>query len=255
MGIVNATPDSFSDGGRHFAPGAALAGALAQVGEGADFIDLGAESTRPGAAEIDAAEEWRRLEPVLAAFAGKVAVPVSVDTWKAEVAAKALAAGASIVNDVHGLQRDPEMAGVVASAGAGLVLMHNSRGETAGGDIIGRIRRFFEKSLALAERAGIAADRIVLDPGIGFGKSVAGNLAVLRRVGELRDLGLPLLLGASRKSVIGAVLDRPVEDRLEGTIATTVAAVIGGVDIVRVHDIDPNLKAARMADAIYRDPS
>lgn len=232
-----------------------MAGALAQVGEGADFIDVGAESTRPGAAEIDAVEEWRRLEPVLAAFAGKIAVPVSVDTYKAEVAAKALAAGASIVNDVHGLQRDPEMAGVVASAGAGLVLMHNSRGERSGGDIIGRIRLFFEKSLALAEAAGIAANRIVLDPGIGFGKSVADNLAILRRVGELRGLGFPLLLGASRKSVIGAVLDRPVEDRLEGTIATTVAAVVGGVDIVRVHDIDPNLKAARMADAIYRDPS
>ncbi len=255
MGIVNATPDSFSDGGRHLGGEAALAGALAQVGEGADFIDVGAESTRPGAAEIDAVEEWRRLEPVLAAFAGKITVPVSVDTYKAAVAAKALAAGASIVNDVHGLQRDPEMAGVVGSAGAGLVLMHNSRGERSGGDIIGRIRLFFEKSLALAEGAGIGADRIVLDPGIGFGKSVADNLAILRRVGELRGLGFPLLLGASRKSVIGAVLDLPVEDRLEGTIATTVAAVAGGVDIVRVHDIDPNLKAARMADAIYRDPS
>lgn len=255
MGIVNATPDSFSDGGRHFGGEAALAGALAQVGAGADFIDVGAESTRPGAEEIDAGEEWHRLEPVLAAFAGKITVPVSVDTYKSEVAAKALTAGASIVNDVHGLQRDPEMAGVVASAGAGLVLMHNSRGERSDADIVGRIRHFFGKSLALAKAAGIPADRIVLDPGIGFGKSVAENLAILRRVGELRDLGFPLLLGASRKSVIGAVLDRPVEDRLEGTIATTVAAVVGGVDIVRVHDIDPNLKAARMADAIYRDPS
>lgn len=231
---------------------AALHRALQMVAEGADFIDVGAESTRPGAEEISVEEEWGRLEPVFAAFEGRVSVPVSVDTYKAEVAEKALAAGASIVNDVCGLRREPDIAGVAADAGAGLVLMHNSRNDREEGDLVDRICRSLEESATIADRAGVKRDRMVLDPGIGFGKSVAENLEILRRFGEFRRLGLPLLLGASRKSVIGKTLDLPVERRLEGTLATTVAGVVGGVSIVRVHDIDPNLKAARMADAIFR---
>ncbi len=252
MGILNATPDSFSDGGRYHLAEAALHRALQMVEEGADFIDVGAESTRPGAEEISAEEEWGRLEPVFAAFEGRVSVPVSVDTYKAEVAEKALAAGASIVNDVCGLRREPDIAGVAADAGAGLILMHNSRNDREEGDLVDRICRSLEESATIADRAGVKRDRMVLDPGIGFGKSVAENLEILRRFGEFRRLGLPLLLGASRKSVIGKTLDLPVERRLEGTLATTVAGVVGGVSIVRVHDIDPNLKAARMADAIFR---
>ncbi len=252
MGILNATPDSFSDGGRYHLAEAALHRALQMVEEGADFIDVGAESTRPGAEEISVEEEWDRLEPVFAAFEGRVSVPVSVDTYKAEVAEKALAAGASIVNDVCGLRREPDIAGVAADAGAGLILMHNSRNDREEGDLVDRICRSLEESATIADRAGVKRDRMVLDPGIGFGKSVAENLEILRRFGEFRRLGLPLLLGASRKSVIGKTLDLPVERRLEGTLATTVAGVVGGVSIVRVHDIDPNLKAARMADAIFR---
>jgi len=231
---------------------AAVDRALRMIEEGADFIDVGAESTRPGAEEISAEEEWGRLEPIFAAFGGKVTVPVSVDTYKATVAQKALAAGASIVNDICGLKREPDIAGVAADAGAGLVLMHNSRNDREEGDLVDRICRSLEESVTLAERAGVKSDRMVLDPGIGFGKSVAENLEILRRFGEFRRMGFPLLLGASRKSVIGKTLELPVEQRLEGTLATTVAGVAGGASIIRVHDIDPNLKAARMADAIYR---
>ncbi|MGE9290945.1 MAG: dihydropteroate synthase [Puniceicoccales bacterium] len=253
MGILNVTPDSFSDGGAHDGVEAACRRAMEMQAKGADFIDVGAESTRPGAGEVPAAEEWARLEPVLAGLREVVKVPVSVDTYKATVAAKALAAGATIANDIYGFQRDPAMAEVAAEAGAGVVLMHNSRGVEIEGDLIGAVLRFFEESLVIASGAGIYPERIVLDPGIGFGKTVAQNLELMRRFGELRELGFPLLLGASRKSVIGKTLDLPVEKRLEGTLATTVAGIAGGVDIVRVHDIDPNLKAARMADAIYRN--
>jgi len=252
MGIVNVTPDSFSDGGHCLTAESAQRSAQRMVAEGADFIDVGAESTRPGAAEVTAEEEWNRLEPVLEAFRGAIPVAVSVDTYKATVAERALEAGAAIINDIWGLKRDPALAGVVASAGAGLVLMHNSRGEEEGGDLIAGICRSLEESVRIAERAGVSREKIVLDPGIGFGKSVAQNLEILRRFGELRTLGFPLLLGASRKSVIGKTLGLPVDQRLEGTLATTVAGIAGGADVIRVHDIGPNLKTARMADAIYR---
>lgn len=252
MGIINVTPDSFSDGGERVSADSAVEGALRMVQEGADFIDVGAESTRPGAEEITLEEEWRRLEPVLNSFRGRVAVPVSVDTYKAEIARRALEAGVSIVNDVWGLKREPAIAEVAASAGAGLVLMHNGRGEDPAGDLMAGISRSLEESVRIANRAGVDGDRIVLDPGIGFGKSVRENIEILRRFGELRTLGFPLLLGASRKSVIGKTLNLPVAERLEGTLATTVAGVVGGADVIRVHDIDPNLKAARMGDAIYR---
>lgn len=253
MGILNVTPDSFSDGGCFIDPSEALHRAREMEDQGADFIDVGAESTRPGAGEVSSAEEWARLEPVLAALRGNLRVPLSVDTYKSEVAKKAMEAGATIVNDIHGFQFDPLMAEVAAKTGAGVILMHNSRAKAIEGDPIAEIRKFFEKSLQIAEKAGIALDRIVLDPGIGFGKTPSQNLEIMRRLGELRSIGYPLLLGASRKSLIGRILDLPVEERLEGTLATTVAGVVGRVDIVRVHDIGPNLKAARMADAIYRN--
>ncbi len=252
MGIVNATPDSFSDGGECVSPGAALERAMRMEAEGADFIDIGAESTRPGAKEVSEETEWGRLAPVLEAVVGRSGVPVSVDTSKASVARRALEVGAAIINDVTALRGDPEMAGVVAAAGAGLVLMHNSRDGLVDGDLMDSIRCSLEESVEIALKAGVASERIVVDPGVGFGKSVEQNLEILRRLGDLRALGFPILLGASRKSVIGMVLDLPVEGRLEGTLATTVAGVAAGVDIVRVHDVDPNLKAARMADAIYR---
>lgn len=253
MGILNITPDSFSDGGEFSSVQKGVQHALDMVAAGADFIDVGAESTRPGAVEVPAEEEWLRLEPVLSALRDSVDVPISVDTYKAEVAEKALSAGAAIANDIGGLQMDERMAEVIASAGAGAVVMHNSRNQDVTGDIISSICVFFEESLRRADRAGISRDRIVLDPGIGFGKSVEENLTILRSIDRLRSFGYPLLLGASRKSVIGMTLDLPVDQRLEGTLATTVAGIAGGVDVVRVHDVEANLRASRMSDAIFRN--
>lgn len=252
MGILNVTPDSFSDGGQFVSLTDALGQAQAMVREGADFIDVGAESTRPGAETVSAEEEIARLLPVLEALGEGVEVPISVDTYKASVAQAALEAGATLVNDIWGFQQDPDMAGVAAEFGAGAVLMFNSRGAADAEDIIDAAKAFLEKSVQLATKAGVEESRIVLDPGIGFGKSVAQNLELMRRMGELRSLGFPLLLGASRKSVIGKTLDLPVEERLEGTLATSVAGIQQGADILRVHDIEANMRAARMADAIYR---
>lgn len=252
MGILNVTPDSFSDGGQFLTPINALGQAQAMIREGADFIDVGAESTRPGADAISPEEEIARLTPVLEALRETIEVPVSVDTYKAAVAREALAAGAMIINDIWGFQHDPEMPHVAAEFGAGAILMHNGRGAEYAGDIVDAVKAFLEKSVQLATNAGVPETMIVLDAGIGFGKSVAQNLALMRRLGELRSLGFPLLLGASRKSVIGKTLDLPVEERLEGTLATSVAGVQQGADILRVHDLQANSRAARMADAIYR---
>lgn len=253
MGILNVTPDSFSDGGQFDEADHAREQACAMAQAGADVIDIGAESTRPGAEPVDAAEEWSRLEPVLEALSTQDQLPpLSVDTAKASVAEQALGKGVRIVNDINGLQGDPDMASVVASHSAGLVAMHNGRIDPIEGEIILALKRYFEHTLQLAQQHGIAETAIVLDPGIGFGKSLEQNLELLRRCGELRCLGRPLLLGASRKSVIGKVFDRPVDERLEGTLATTVAGVAAGVDLFRVHDITANRLAAQMADAIYR---
>ena len=252
MGILNVTPDSFSDGGRHDAPEAAEKRALALEAEGADWIDLGAASSRPGAEAVAETEELRRLLPALERVRAACRRPLSVDTEKASVARAALAAGAAWVNDIRGLQGDPRMADVIASAGAGVVIMHSQSGTEYPGGLMPDLCRFFERSLHLAQRAGISRERIVLDPGIGFGKTAAQSLAVLRALPELRTFGLPLLIGASRKSVIGRVLDLPVGERLEGSLATTVVAIAGGADAVRVHDVQPHVRAARMADAVYR---
>jgi dihydropteroate synthase len=250
-GILNVTPDSFSDGGRYAAVELAVARAHAMVAEGADWLDVGGESTRPGHAPVDADEELRRVLPVLEAL-GPPPVPVSVDTTKAVVAQRALAAGASIVNDQWGLQGDPAMAAVVAEAGAQVIVMHN-RSQPAPSDVVGDVLAFLERSVAIAVAAGIPRERVVVDPGFGFGKTPAQNLELLRRVGELRVLGQRILIGTSRKSMIGHVLTGTTpEDRLEGTAATVALGVAFGADIVRVHDVRAMVRVVRMTDAVLQ---
>jgi dihydropteroate synthase len=257
VGILNVTPDSFFDGGRWDSPAAALAqlGRLAR--EGAAAIDVGGQSTRPGHEEISPEEELARVLPVLRAAGGGDGPPLSIDTYRAAVARAALAAGAHLVNDIHGFQGDPAMPAVVAAAGCPAILMHHDREFPHwAGDPIEAIKRYFERSLANAAAASIPSERLILDPGIGFFKSPAQNLEILRRIGELHALGRPLLLGASRKSIIGRVLgESDPAERLEGTLAITVLAAQQGVELVRVHDVRANLRAARMAEAILRPAS
>jgi dihydropteroate synthase len=251
MGILNVTPDSFSDGGRFLDPGAAIQHARRMVAEGADVIDIGAESTRPygTATPVSLSEEVRRLEPVLAAVAG-LGVPVSIDTMKAQVAAHALAAGASIVNDVWGLQRDPDMAGVVARHAVPIIMMHNRETADPAIDIMADIAAFFARSLDLAERAGIARDRMVLDPGIGFGKTPEQSITALARLDQLKAFGLPLLVGASRKRFIDTICPAPPDRRLGGSLAAHLLAVAGGARIIRTHDVAETVQAFRVATAI-----
>ncbi len=255
MGVVNVTPDSFSDGGRFLEPAAAIAHARALLAEGADLLDLGAESTRPGAAPVPAAEQIRRLEPVLRALAAETDACLSVDTTSAEVASRALELGARVVNDVSALA-DPAMAGVVARAGAGLVLMH-MRGEPATmqhdpryEDVTREVREHLAARLAAAHEAGVAAERVALDPGIGFGKTVRHNLELLARLAELAALGRPLVVGVSRKSFIGKTLDLPPDQRLEGGLAAAAVAVYLGARVVRTHDVAAALRAVRIADGL-----
>ncbi len=255
MGVVNVTPDSFSDGGRFFAPGAAIARARVLLAEGADLLDLGAESTRPGAAPVPPAEQLRRLVPVLQALAAEPGACVSVDTTSAEVACRALELGAHVVNDVTALG-DPAMGGIVAGAGAGLVLMH-MRGTPATmqqdpryDDVSREVRDELARKLDCARQAGIAEDRVALDPGIGFGKSVRHNYELLARLPELAALGRPVTIGVSRKSFLGLTLRLPVDQRLEGGLAAAAVAVFQGARIVRTHDVQPTLRAVRVADEL-----
>jgi dihydropteroate synthase len=251
MGILNVTPDSFSDGGRFLDPDAAIAHARRMAAEGADIIDVGAESTRPygTATPVALSEEARRLEPVLAAVAG-LGLPVSIDTMKAQVAAAALAAGASIVNDIWGLQRDPEMAGVVARNAVPVIVMHNRESADPAIDIMADIVSFFERSLAIAARAGIARDLIVLDPGIGFGKTQEQSITTLARLDQLKAFGLPLLVGASRKRFIDKVSPAPPDRRLGGSLAAHLDAVARGAHIIRAHDVAETVQALAVAAAI-----
>ncbi|MSP22654.1 MAG: dihydropteroate synthase [Dehalococcoidia bacterium] len=251
IGIVNATTDSFSGDGVLDAARAADQAARMVEG-GAALLDVGAESTRPDFPSIDADEEWRRLEPVLRAVRAAVNVPVTVDTSKAAVAERAFEAGADALNDVRGLLGDSALAPLIARLGKPAVLMHNQRGRDFGGDVILDVCAGLEESMQVAERAGLDRARLILDPGFGFGWTPAQNLEMLRRLEELRVLGRPLLLGTSRKSTLGLVLDRPVEEREWGTAATVALAVRSGVDIVRVHDVPAMADVARMADAIVR---
>jgi dihydropteroate synthase len=256
MGIVNATPDSFSDGGRFLDPDAAVAQALRLVEEGADLVDVGGESTRPGAPPVPAAEEIRRVVPVVERLRARgLRAPISVDTWKGEVARAALAAGADLVNDVSGLA-DPELGAAVADARVPLVLMH-TRGTPADmasraayRDVAAEVALELEGALARAEAAGVPREAVILDPGIGFAKTAAHSLELLARVGELRRLGRPLLVGPSRKSFIGHLTGAPVEGRLSGTLAAVSACVLAGVELLRVHDVAPCRQAALVAAAI-----
>jgi dihydropteroate synthase len=251
MGILNVTPDSFSDGGRFLDPEAAIAHARRMVTEGADIIDIGAESTRPygTATPVSSSEEVRRLEPVLTAVAA-LGVPVSIDTMKAQVAAAALEAGATMVNDVWGLQRDPDMAGVVARHGVPVIIMHNRDTADPAIEIMADMAAFFTHSLDLATRAGIARERIVLDPGIGFGKTPEQSLTALARLDQLKAFGLPLLVGASRKRFIDKVSPAPPDRRLGGSLAAHLNAVADGARIIRVHDVAETVQALRVAAAI-----
>ena len=250
MGILNVTPDSFSDGGRFDTPDTAIEQANRLASDGADIIDIGAESTRPGHQPISADEEWRRLADVLPSIAAAATVPISIDTMKAEVAVRALAAGACVINDVWGLQRDPAMADVVAAAGAAIVVMHNREKRDADIDIVDDMQRFFERSFSIAARAGVPAARIVLDPGIGFGKTKAQNVAALAAVPVLRRFGSPVLIGVSRKSLFGALLGADGDERLVPTIAANLATATLGARIFRVHDVREHRMAFAVFDAL-----
>lgn len=236
MGIVNVTPDSFSDGGLFVTRDAALAQAEKLVAAGADIVDVGAESTRPGHTPLSADEEWTRLKPLLAGLVAGAGVPVSIDTYKAETARRALGQGVALVNDVWGLQRDPDMARTIAEAGAAVVVMHNREAADPGIDIIADMKRFFDHSLDIARRAGVPERHILLDPGIGFGKSREQNYQALRAVPELLRLGFPLLIGVSRKSLFKGLGDGLLEGRLVGTLAANLLAARDGAQVFRVHD-------------------
>ena len=256
MGVLNVTPDSFSDGGQYDKFEGARDRALAIAREGADIVDIGGESTRPGADAASLDEELKRTVPVIESVTGEIGVPISIDTCKAEVARRALDAGASIVNDISGLRFDPGMTQVVAERGVPVVIMHmqgtprEMQENPTYDDVVGDISRFLRTRAELAVEAGVEREKIIVDPGIGFGKTLEHNLEIMRRIAEFRSLGYPLLLGTSRKSFIGAVLDRPLEERLMGSASTVAFAIARGVDIVRVHDVAEMLDVVRMADAM-----
>ncbi len=255
MGILNVTPDSFSGDGLLAGPdpvAAAVAGAQAMVADGADLLDIGGESTRPGHASVSAAEEAHRVVPIIAAVrAALPGVPISVDTAKPEVAEAALDAGADLLNDVWGTHPDDRMAVVAAARRVPLVVMHNRR-EPVYADLLREVLDELRAAVERAQDAGVPRADVIVDPGIGFGKTADHNVALLHDLGRLRLLGQPIMLGTSRKSTIGRILDLPVEERLEGTLATTALGIAAGVDIIRVHDVRANVRAARVSDAIVR---
>ena len=251
MGILNLTPDSFSDGGRFVDPSVAIAHARQMIADGADIIDIGAESTRPygGAVRVDAAEERRRLAPVLGPICA-LGTPVSIDTMKSEIASWALDQGAAMANDVWGLQRDPGMANVVARHGVPVVIMHNRETADPAIDVMADIAAFFTRSLAIARQAAIAPERIVLDPGIGFGKTQEQSIEVMAKLDRLASFGHPLLVGASRKRFIDSISPAPPDRRLAGSIAAHLLAVRGGAAVLRVHDVAETVQALKVAAAI-----
>ena len=261
MGVLNVTPDSFSDGGNYFSPARAVEHALAMAGEGADIIDVGGESTRPkssaygdGAQAVDAEEELRRVVPVIHTLAGKLDVPISIDTTKAEVARRALEEGASLVNDISGFRLDPTMPATVAAAGGSAVVMHmkgtprTMQQDPVYDDLFGEILGSLRASVAAGEEAGIR--QMFVDPGVGFGKTLDHNLRIIAGLSRFRSLGYPVMIGPSRKSFVGTLLDLPVGDRLEGTLAAVVACVLNGASMVRVHDVREAKRAVVVAEAI-----
>ena len=249
MGILNVTPDSFSDGGRYNEMDAALRHAEQLISEGADIIDVGGESTRPGHIQITDEEEILRVVPVIEAVKSRFDIPVSVDTYKSCVAEAALDAGADLVNDIWGLKYDERMATVIAERGAACCLMHN-RNTAEYSDFLADFMEDMKECVRIAKRAGIADDKILLDPGVGFGKTYEQNLAVINHLDRLKELGFPVLLGTSRKSVIGLTLDLPSDQRLEGTLATTALGIVRGAAFVRVHDVKENCRLIRMMEAM-----
>ena len=258
MGILNVTPDSFSDGNRFLDPGRAVDRAFEMVEQGADIIDIGGESTRPGAAPVEAGDELKRLLPVIERLAGRIPRAISVDTWRSSVARGAVSAGAEIINDISGFLFDPEMATVAAQTGAGAVLMHTRgrpstmQADTSYTDLLGEVIQGLRHSVAIAVGAGVERTRIVLDPGIGFAKDGAGNLEILRRLREFAGLGFPLLVGTSRKGFIGKILGRETGERVFGTAATVALAIANGASILRVHDVVEMRDVADMAHAIIK---
>lgn len=253
MGILNVTPDSFSDGGNYENCDAALLQALKMTEEGADIIDVGGETTKPGAVPVSAEIEIKRVIPVIEALSKKISAPISVDTYRAQTAELAIKAGAHMINDIWGLKYDPEIADVVAAYDVPVCIMHNRTcGTDYGQELIGKVLSELEESISIAKKANIKDDKIIVDPGIGFAKTWEQNVQIMRRLEEFKKLGYPVLLGASRKSFIGRVLDIEVTDRLEGTLATTALGVTKGIDIVRVHDVLQNLRVAKMMDSMVR---
>ena len=256
IGILNVTPDSFYDGGKRSEPGRAIADGVEMVQSGAEILDVGGESTRPGARPVDVAEELDRVLPVIQGLRREVAVPISIDTYKSGVARAALDAGADIVNDISALRFDPALVSLVAAENVPIILMHmqgkpqTMQAEPRYNDVVREVRDFLAAQLYEAMDAGIAAERIILDPGIGFGKTLEHNLQLLRGLPALAALGQPLLMGASRKAFIGKILDLDPDHRLEGSLAAAVAAVLGGANLLRVHDVAETCRAARVADAI-----
>ena len=255
MGVLNATPDSFYSPSRVSSADEALSQARAMARDGADILDIGGESSRPRCEPIGAAEEQRRVLPLVEALSG-TGIRLSVDTYRASTAREAMKLGASMINDITALRGDPEMAGVIAESGTECVLMHmqgtpnTMQDDPQYEDVMDDIGAFFEERIAFATREGICESRLWLDPGFGFGKSVGHNLTILSRLGELKRFGLPLIIGTSNKSTIGAVLNTPVEDRMEGTAATVALAIYNGADCVRVHDVKSMARVARMTDAV-----
>jgi len=258
MGVLNVTPDSFSDGAKFLDAGGAVEHAKKMLADGADIIDVGGESTRPGSEPVSAAEEKKRVLPVIERLAKETDAVISIDTTKAEVADAALSAGASMVNDISGLRFDPAMPKIIADRGAPVCVMHiqgnpkNMQENPNYRDLMGEIIDYLSKGLEIAQKAGILHEKIVVDPGIGFGKTVEQNLEILRRLKELKVLGCPVLVGTSRKSMIGKILGLPVEERAEGTAASVAISIANGVDMIRVHDVKEMMRVARMSDAIVR---
>ena len=252
MGILNVTTDSFSDGGNYTSVEIAVNHAKEMIEEGADIIDVGGESTRPGHKFVSAEEEIERIVPVIKTLKNSINVPISIDTYKSKVAEEALKLGAYMVNDVWGLTYDANMANVIAKYDASVCIMHNQEGTDYDKDIMESIKEFLQNSIDKALKAGVKKEKIVLDPGIGFGKTFEQNLEVLKRLNELKTLRYPVLLGTSRKSVLGNIVGGEPRERVEATVATTVCGIRDGVEIVRVHDVKENLQAAKIADRIYR---
>lgn len=258
MGVLNVTPDSFSDGGRFFKLEEAVKQGLKLAEEGADIIDIGGESTRPGSEPVPIDEELRRVIPVIEELYKEIQVPISIDTYKSRVAKEALDSGALMVNDISGLRFDPEMKKVVAEYDVPVILMHiqgtprNMQENPKYDNLIGNLKSYLKDSISIAEEAGISEDKIIVDPGIGFGKTLDDNLRILKNLSEFRSLGKPVMIGVSRKSFIGKILDLPTDKRLEGSLAALAVAIMNGANILRVHDVKESKRVAKLVDAILK---